>query len=93
MSTVTLALVVALFSGKGATYCTNNFDGGDVKIVLEFVALVDGVDALLTIGVSLSEFWEGSVGHKTVGATGVTSDIVDCSTLVMTNCTGEWLTT
>ena len=70
------------------------FDRGDVRIVLEVVALVDGgVDALLTFGVSLSEFWEGPIGRETVGVTGVTSNTLDCSTLVTTDCTGEWLTT
>ena len=60
LAPVTLVLVAALFSGIGATYCTKNFDRGDVRLALEVLLADYGVDVVLTVDVSLLEVIEKS---------------------------------
>jgi len=58
LAPVTLVLVTASFSDIGTTYCTKNFDRGDVRLALEVLLVDVGVDAVLTIDVSLLEVLE-----------------------------------
>ena len=47
----TLVLVTTLFSGNGVTYCTKNFDRGDVRLALEVLLADVAVDTVLTISI------------------------------------------